>query len=278
MIEKWTIDSLADEIEPQFMHADPHRKLVRRFFTEGKRHGRKGMPSERTRRFLERAIAVAAERIAQEYIETKVPLEMRVAGIGARIESLQARCNRLTELDAEDGRPHDGGDAGHGGEPDAPAPTSPGDPTSALEVAEAARRGTLRRAAPVPDMSSALDRAREARARRTAEREREEVEERRKLRAVERDRIETEIRDLHVELGVTVRQIEELPRPYVQRVASCHAAGEVMWARFRSGHRARSRPTDGNGDIEEPAAELEVRWPPALAAHRAAEGGHRGPT
>lgn len=84
MLERWTIDSVADEIVSQFKGADPTPKLLRRFYNEGKRHGRKGLSPEPMRDFLVNAVELAASKITQEFLEAEQQVDASRAAMEAR--------------------------------------------------------------------------------------------------------------------------------------------------------------------------------------------------
>lgn len=88
MLERWTVDSLADEIDSQFKGADPTPKLLRRFFHLGLRHGKQDLPPRAIQFFIENAVEIATSKLGEEYIDEKQAAGLQEAGLRARRKSL----------------------------------------------------------------------------------------------------------------------------------------------------------------------------------------------
>lgn len=90
MIERWTIDIIADEIEDGLREATPSPRLLRRCYRHGYRHGRKAIPARTARALFTGAVDVAGSAIAREYVTTRDGLLAQQAAAAGRLAALTA--------------------------------------------------------------------------------------------------------------------------------------------------------------------------------------------
>jgi len=243
MIERWTIDSIADEIESQFKGADPQKKLLRRFYNEGKRHGRKGMPAKPMANFLANAVEVATSKITQDFLEAEQQVEASLAAMNARQEMLKEDL---------------GEDGGAGAGTEAGADATGGGSGLGADVGG-------------PDLTGSLARLKAARA------SREKAAEDARRRG-EQEQMAEELEGLGQQLALADQQLEGLSEQYRQMIESCHETGELMWTRYVLGYNlgtAKRGAPDGDDDGPDP--DIEFEYPDALDPDQD-EPGQNGPS
>jgi hypothetical protein len=101
MFERITVDQFAEAIEEQVLGARPQARLVRRFFRSGKRDGRKGRDPQDQRRFIERGVGVASNRIAEAYQAEQVSLSAQAESLTAREGALATSVPTPTPVQGE---------------------------------------------------------------------------------------------------------------------------------------------------------------------------------
>lgn len=116
MIERWTIDVIADEIEKGLRDATPSPRLLRRCYRHGYRHGRKAIPAGTARALFTGAVDVAGSAIAQEYVSMRDELRAEQAKAAGRLAALTATVDGQRTPDIQTAS--------------SPTPASPGLPTS----------------------------------------------------------------------------------------------------------------------------------------------------
>jgi hypothetical protein len=116
MIERWTIDVIADEIQKGLRDATPSPRLLRRCYRHGYRHGRKAIPAGTARAMITGAVDVAGSAIAQEYVGTRDDLRAQQAQAAGRLSALAATIQGQHPPDTQTAA--------------RPTPASPGSPTS----------------------------------------------------------------------------------------------------------------------------------------------------
>lgn len=231
MIERWTIDSIADEIESQFKGADPEKKLLRRFYNEGKRHGRKGMSPKPMANFLANAVEVATSKITQDFLEAEQQAEAARAAMNARKVMI------TEDLGEGDDSSSGGGSSG-----------SVGDGEGSGLGAEVGG----------PDLKGSLARLKAKRA--AAEAEAEAAK-----RRGEREQMEQELDGLGEQLALADQKLDDLPEQYRQMIESCHETGELMWTRYVLGYNlGQSKRGVPDSDDDGPDPDIEFEYPDAL--------------
>lgn len=231
MIERWTIDSIADEIESQFKGADPQKKLLRRFYNEGRRHGRKGMSAAPMRNFLANAVEVATSKITEDFLEAEQQAEAARA-------AMQARKTMIEDDLGEDGGTSSGS-------------SSAGSDEEAGGAGLAAEVGG-------PDLKGSLARLKAKRAAREAEAEAAK-------RRGEREQMEQELDGIGEQLALADQKLEDLPDQYRQMIESCHETGELMWTRYVLGYNlGESKRGVPDNDDDGPDPDIEFEYPDAL--------------
>jgi hypothetical protein len=235
MLEHWTIDAVADEIEAQFKGADPTKKLLRRFYKEGRRFGRNGTSPEPMRNLLVNAVEIATSKLAEEYLTEEHAAEATLVGVRARKKM----------LDDDDPDDDDAGDTKYTEKSD----SSEGGDTSSSGLA----RGSAG-----PDLKAALG---ALRARRLEEAARTRASEAEAARAQRKQALQS----ADEQIAVIENQLEDLPEKYHQLIESCHETGELLWSRFCTGYVKGAGGRGGPDDDEEgPDPEIEFEYPDAL--------------
>lgn len=234
MIERWTIDSIADEIESQFKGADPRKKLLRRFYNEGRRHGRKGMSPAPMRNFLANAVEIATSKITEDFLEAEQQAEAARA-------AMQARKTMI-----EDDLGEDDSASGGGG--------------SSAGLGEEVGGAGLAADVGGPDLKGSMARLKAKRAARDAEAEAAK-------RRGERAQMEQELDGIGEQLALADQKLEDLPEQYRQMIESCHETGELMWTRYVLGYNlgvTKRGASDGDGGALDPGPDIEFEYPDAL--------------
>lgn len=230
MIERWTIDTIADEIESQFKGADPQKKLLRRFYNEGKHHGRKGMSPEPMANFLANAVEVATSKIAQDFLKA----EQQLAAARA---SMQARKTMIEEdLGEHDGPPDGGSTVGAGG---LGGGAGLGAHIGGPDLKGSFARLQAKRAAQVAATDAAKRRG-------------------------ERDQMEQELDGIDQQLALADQQLDDLPDEYRQMVESCHETGELMWTRYVLGYNLGDSKRGVSDNDNGADLDIEFEYPDVL--------------
>lgn len=227
MIERWTIDSVAEEIESQFQGADPRAKLLRRFFREGKRQGKRGISWKPMKAFLENAVELATSKLAEDFVDEERGAEVALAGMRARQKMLE----------------------------DDVAETDEDDDSAGADSTRSAKK-TKPTAGSGPDLVAALGRLK-------AERAAREAAAKAATRDAKRTAAEDELDHVGEQIDVAAEEIEELDDKYRQLVDSCHETGELMWARYCSGYLLGASKR-GELASPEPEPEIEFDYPDVL--------------
>jgi hypothetical protein len=230
MLTRWTIYTLAEEIEAQFKGADPESKLLRKFDREGRKHGKRGMSPEPMRHFLENAIEIATSKIAEDFLDEEKAVAANLAGMRAR--------KMMIEEDLEEAGNED-------------SPAAPEIPTGGSE--SGLGTGTAG-----PDLNASLSRLKAVRAAR-------EAADREAKRRAELAQIEDELDGLQLQIAVVEQTLADLPEKYRQLVESCHETGELMWTSYRLGfQRGTARRGVPDATDEGPEPEIEFEYPEVL--------------
>ena len=231
MIERWTIDSIADEIQSQFKGADPQKKLLRRFYNEGKRHGRKGMSPTPMRNFLANAVEIATSKITEDFLEAEQQAEAARAAMQARKVMIE------DDLGDDGGSSSDGAPSGSGG---------------------AGEGSGLGAEVSGPDLKGSLSRLKAKRAATEAEAEAAK-------RRGERDQMGQELDGIRAQVALADQKLQDLPDEYRQMVESCHETGELIWTRYILGHNlGESKRGVSDNDDDGPDLDIEFEYPDAL--------------
>lgn len=85
MLERWTVDAIAGEIGRQLQSAEVAPQLVRRFYKQGKRHGKRSIISEPAQTLIVNAIDIATSKIAEQFVAEAQRLRASVAAADARL-------------------------------------------------------------------------------------------------------------------------------------------------------------------------------------------------
>lgn len=236
MLTRWTIYTLAEEIEAQFKGADPESKLLHKFDKEGRKRGKKGMSPEPMRDFLENAIEIATSKIAEDFLDEEKAAEANLAGMRARKKMIEE------DLDEADGR----------------------EPVEATEIPTGQGESGLSSGTAGPDLNASLSRLKAVRAAR-------EAADREAKHRAELDQIEDELDGIDQQIAVVEQTLADLPEKYRQLVESCHETGELMWTAFTLGFQrgaARRGVPDSTDDGPDP--EIEFEYPDVLEPETAA--------
>lgn len=232
MLTRWTIYTLAEEIEAQFKGADPESKLLRKFDKEGRKHGRRGMSPEPMRHFLENAIEIATSKIAEDFLDEETAAQANLAGMKARKIMIEEDLDEADEVEGNSAEPR-----------------TPEGADGASELGS----GTAG-----PDLNASLSRLKAIRAARDAAAREAE-------RRSELEQIEDELDGIDQQIAIVEQTLADLPEKYRQLVESCHETGELMWTSYRLGYQrgaARRGAPDTADDGPEP--EIEFEYPDVL--------------
>lgn len=91
MLERWTVDAIAGEIEGQIEVAALSPKLLRRFYKQGKKHGRRSTMPEPTQTLIINAVDIATSKIAEDFVAEAQQLRKGIARADAQLaDALEA--------------------------------------------------------------------------------------------------------------------------------------------------------------------------------------------
>lgn len=85
MFERWTVDAIAGEVERQLQVAELSPKLLRRFYKQGRRHGKRSTIPEPTQTLIINAVDIATSKIAEEFVREAQQLRSSIAAADARL-------------------------------------------------------------------------------------------------------------------------------------------------------------------------------------------------
>jgi hypothetical protein len=83
MLERFTIDIIAEEVATRLVSGDPTAKLSHRFFRKGRRDGKKDLAPDGVARLLQEAVALAGSGLAEDYVARRERIGVRIAELDA---------------------------------------------------------------------------------------------------------------------------------------------------------------------------------------------------
>ena len=83
MFERWTVDGITSEIERQVQGAAPSPRMVRRFYKQGRKHGRRKIDPMTFRGFIVNCVDLAAAELNRQYRVEQRDLSTRLARLEA---------------------------------------------------------------------------------------------------------------------------------------------------------------------------------------------------
>lgn len=208
MLERFTVDALAGDLERQIQHAGPEPRFARRFFRRGKKDGRRELAFAPQLSFLTRAVQIATGKLAEAFVEERDALLQQLDALRAEAASSE---------DTPSGREGRGDWHSTGSE----TPSEQSQERRPIGRSDPARK---------PDLKSALETLREQR--RAAERAAEIAAD-----AAERDRR----RAVSAQIAVLNTKVERLAQDCLVSVYTAHKAGQLIWSRYCTGYEAGSR-------------------------------------
>jgi hypothetical protein len=229
MFENWKFDRIADNIESQFQTAAPTPQILRRFFRQGVRHGKKGVPLSHMRDFIVNVVELASDRIAVRHLDELHRIQRDLESLRKKNELRQGDLLKFT----------------HEGQMDNPNLITT---QSANQMIDSGG----------PDMVAALDRLKNSR-------RLQEHSARQAQRDSEIKRIQADLEEIAVAFTVAEKHLEQLPDELKQKVNACHETGEVLWTRYRLGFlrgSARRGPTEAPTDS--PFVDIAFKKPLAM--------------
>lgn len=231
MLERFTVDSVAAEIENQIKQARPVPKLARRFYKKGRRDGRRLVPDVSMRRFTTEAVALASSKIAEEYLDVNAQIEAKINTAKGVKKQMQVR---------QDTKQAGSSSGGTGAVDDVPAGAASSGPAVIGNPA---------------DLDAAIEGLKAGRAAADAARVRAEQEATVKaLEEAERD------------ISQGQNDLESAKDRYRQLVESCLSTGRLLWSRYCIGYSmGKSRRGDPHADNPEPELNIELHVPAVLA-------------
>jgi hypothetical protein len=227
MIERWTVDSLAGEIEQAVKAARPYPKMSKRWFRRGKRDGKRELDWQPPEAFLREAIQLATSKIAEDHLALVEGLKGQIAGLSAKKAQLEAA---LAEFSARQ-------EANR-----AVAAAAKGGGAEDLSVA-----GTRRPIGDKARLAGAVDELKGARA------------------EAERRALQAELDQVSEHLDAAEKALARAPDLFRQRVFSTQGMGSLLWASFCRGYeKGQSRRGATDDDAKGPDTEIEFEVPEVL--------------
>jgi hypothetical protein len=232
MLERFTIDVLADEVVSTLLEGEPNARMGYLFFRKGRRDGRRQFSHESVSRLLRTAVAVAGSTLGEEFTE-------RAASMRARIAQLsQSHIN-----DAADGRE--------------PVEAVPPAQAESVPEHEALSSGTGSLAMSTAVLTEALSTRRRLR----EEQLRRDREAAAAARAAAAEQARLELIELQSKLA-------ELGHIYSQRFESMKETGELFWSRYCNGFtQGQARRGSRSSDLKASSERLDCPDPYFLGAY-----------
>ncbi|MCB0973111.1 MAG: hypothetical protein KDB86_00975 [Actinobacteria bacterium] len=241
MIERWTIDVVADAVLASFKTAEPDKKLLRRFYCAGRQQGKLALPTTAMNDLLANAVAVAASKIAEEFLDEEHEAKKTLAEKRASEQLIAAEIQSIpdgTEAPLDDSEP-----SRPAADDQAPPESSGGGPPTDVR-ADADLEDSLTRLR----AKRALDHARKINAQRQSR----------------RASLISQNEQLSRDIAVSELELARTPEKFRQLVDSCHKTGELMWARFVLGYNRSAARWDGSGEAPTPSSQIRFQYPEAL--------------
>lgn len=236
MLERFTVDVLAENVATQLIEGEPTPKLAHRFFRKGRRDGKRAYDHASVSKLLTDAVHLAGSTLAENLTSARRAATLRIAECEAAIEK-------------------------HATMGDAPAPEEA--PTEAERPDPLSSTSDHRDSAHV--LTEALAARKNLGARRQTEAIVSEARAKRRARVDALEAAESAATQAREEVGKLRGELSELPEEYKQRFESIKHTGELLWARYCNGFvQGEGRRGSRASDVAMPTGSLRFETPPAL--------------
>ncbi|RHW25433.1 hypothetical protein D0Z08_19595 [Nocardioides immobilis] len=244
MLERFTVDVLAEHVATQLLEGEPTPKLVHRFFRKGRRDGKRALDHASVSKLLQDAVQLAASSLVEELVRAQNQTEQRIADLQA-------------EVDAHDEliKPHvpSGSSTFESPGPDTTSETDSG-PSAVADVADSSQR-----------LLDALAKKKSLKVARLKEAEAAEVKAREAAKKTALDLAEEKATAARAEIPRLQQHLKSLPAEFSQRFESMKHTGEILWSRYCNGFvLGESKRGSRSSDVETPAGALNFTTPPPL--------------
>lgn len=236
MLERFTVDVLAEHVATQLLEGEPTPKLAHRFFRKGRRDGKKAYDHASMSKLLTDAVHLAGSTLAEELTSARRTATLRIAECEAAIEK------HAVLLAA----------------PELPAPEDYSGPPSG-ESDRTENRDSAQLLADALETRKALRTRKEADARAAEARAKQQA----RISALEG--AEAAATQARGEMSKLERELVDLPGEYTQRFESIKHTGELLWSRYCNGFvQGEGRRGSRASDVTSPGGRLDFETPNAL--------------
>lgn len=240
MLERFTVDVLADHIDGRLEAAQPSARLSRRFFRTGRKDGRQQLSPASTADFLTDAVDLACSRLAEAYLNEVRAINDGVNALRSRIDVAAGAGPTAAKSDVGAGEGQVGAEAAAGTSAAAAEPEPSGISHEAITAGHSLER------------SFAVLRER---------REERQVAERDRLR----QGVDDQTQRSRAEILTLDRKRPDLLAVYRQRASSTHAAAALLWSRYCGGYEVgRSKRSSPDDEHSGPKSLITFEMPQVL--------------
>ena len=236
MLERFTVDVLAEHVATHLLEGEPTPKLAHRFFRKGRRDGKKAYAHASMSKLLTDAVHLAGSTLAEELTSARRDTALRIAECDAAIE-------KHSMMDAS---------------PEVPAPEVDSTAPVATSTGTANRDSTQL-------LVDALETRKALRARKEADARTAEARAKQRARASAFYAAEAAATQARGEKSKLERDLVDLPGTYKQRFESIKHTGELLWSRYCNGFvQGEGRRGSRASDVPSPRGRLDFVTPNAL--------------
>ncbi len=236
MLERFTVDVLAEHVATQLLEGEPTPKLAHRFFRKGRRDGRRAYDHASVSKLLTDAVHLAGSTLVEELTAARRDAKRRIAECEAAIEAHGSM----------------------GAAPAAPAPEAESSSGSTQPTSGA----TLDSAQLLLD---ALQTRNALRARREADARSADARSKHAARVAALEAAESAAIQAKGDIAKIERELTELPEHFRQRFESIKHTGEMLWSRYCNGFvQGEGRRGSRASDVQAPSGGLDFVTPAAL--------------
>lgn len=235
MLERFTVDIVADKVLTVLLQGEPTPKLAHRFFRKGRRDGKKAFNPDSLRKLIEDVVHLAGSQLAVELTTARRELHNQIAQLHSDIDNYNAMLEANPPSD---------------------------EPIVDLEPL-GGREDTQKDSSQV--LIDALDSRRKLALRRHQEAINDRIRSTAEAKAAALDAAQQAAVSARGQLPKLRRLLVGLPEEYSQRFETIRHTGEMLWSRycngFVQGFQGRS---NGEADFELPSGRIDFEIPQTL--------------
>lgn len=236
MLERFTVDMVADHVATQMLEGDPSPKLAHRFFRKGRRDGRHAFDHLSIRMLVRDAVNLASSELSEEFVRVRHELESR------RQELILQERHFLEQA-----------------EPPSEAPST--DPEPVQDPAPATDTGASSDEILVNALRNRYRLRNQAAARQRRDEERQSRDSADQARSAAADAALAARR----EIATLETRLDQLATEFLQRFETIAHTGQLLWSRYCNGfEQGKERRGSRESDVQAPDDLLEFPVPQSL--------------